>query len=84
MHLMNNFELLPDHEAGEEALVERVASLKGELLVTLRLPDGRELSTALAPARAEQLELHEGQIVAIRATGAAAPLNALPRPPRRA
>jgi len=66
MHLMNNFELVPDHEGGAEALVERVAALDGELRVTLRLGDGSELQTALAPARAEQLELHEGQIVAIR------------------
>jgi hypothetical protein len=83
MSLMNNYELLPDHEPGAEALVERVAALDGQVQVTLRLGDGTEVHTALAPPRAEQLELHEGQIVAIRTSDLAPALSAPPTPPRR-
>jgi sulfate/thiosulfate transport system ATP-binding protein len=59
--------MLPFADAGStEALVRRVGHLGFEVRVELTLQDGRELWAQVSRARAEELELHEGQILAVR------------------
>jgi sulfate/thiosulfate transport system ATP-binding protein len=59
--------ILPFADAGStEALVRRVVHLGFEVRVELTLQDGRELWAQVSRARAEELELHEGQILAVR------------------
>jgi sulfate transport system ATP-binding protein len=58
-----------DHFAEEstvEALVRRVAHLGFEVRVELTLQDGRDLWAQVTRESAEQLELREGQILAVR------------------
>lgn len=52
--------------AGAEALVERVVHLGFEVRVELKLHDGRELWAQVTREEAAQLELAEGQILAVR------------------
>jgi sulfate/thiosulfate transport system ATP-binding protein len=59
--------ILPFADAGStEALVRRVVHLGFEVRVELTLQDGRELWAQVSRARAEELELREGQILAVR------------------
>jgi sulfate/thiosulfate transport system ATP-binding protein len=59
--------ILPFADAGStEALVRRVVHLGFEVRVELTLQDGREIWAQVSRARAEELELHEGQILAVR------------------
>jgi len=59
--------ILPFADPGStEALVRRVVHLGFEVRVELTLQDGRELWAQVSRARAEELELHEGQILAVR------------------
>jgi sulfate transport system ATP-binding protein len=59
--------ILPFAEAGStEALVRRVVHLGFEVRVELTLQDGREIWAQVSRARAEELELREGQILAVR------------------
>jgi sulfate/thiosulfate transport system ATP-binding protein len=51
---------------GIEALVQRVVHLGFEVRVELTLPDGREIWAQITREAAEQLELKEGQILAVR------------------
>jgi sulfate/thiosulfate transport system ATP-binding protein len=50
----------------EEAMVERIVSLGFEIRVELALPDGSDIWAQLTREEAEQLELHEGQIVYVQ------------------
>jgi sulfate transport system ATP-binding protein len=52
--------------SGLEALVQRVVHLGFEVRVELTLPDGREIWAQVTRETAEQLELKEGQILAVR------------------
>lgn len=57
----------PDVEEGAtEALVRRVVHLGFEVRVELTLPDGRDLWAQVTRESAQQLELEEGQILAVR------------------
>jgi sulfate transport system ATP-binding protein len=59
--------ILPFADAGStEALVRRVVHLGFEVRVELTLQDGREIWAQVSRARAEELELKEGQILAVR------------------
>jgi sulfate transport system ATP-binding protein len=49
-----------------EALVKRVVHLGFEVRVELTLPDGREIWAQVTRANAQELELSEGQILAVR------------------
>jgi sulfate transport system ATP-binding protein len=49
-----------------EALIKRVVHLGFEVRVELTLPDGRELWAQVTRTSAEELELAEGQILAVR------------------
>jgi sulfate/thiosulfate transport system ATP-binding protein len=51
---------------GSEALIERVVHLGFEVRVELKLDDGRELWAQVTREEAQQLELHEGQILFVR------------------
>ena len=51
---------------GIEALVQRVVHLGFEVRVELTLPDGRDIWAQVTRETAEQLELKEGQILAVR------------------
>jgi sulfate transport system ATP-binding protein len=51
---------------GIEALVRRVVHLGFEVRVELTLPDGRDIWAQVTREAAEQLELKEGQILAVR------------------
>lgn len=51
---------------GTEALIERVVHLGFEVRVELKLQDGREIWAQVTRERAQELELHEGQILAVR------------------
>jgi sulfate transport system ATP-binding protein len=51
---------------GTEALIERVVHLGFEVRVELRLPDGRDVWAQVTREEAQQLELAEGQIRAVR------------------
>ena len=53
-------------DRGSEALVERIiAADDAGVRVELKLGDGRQVWTQLAPEQAEQLELREGQILPV-------------------
>jgi sulfate transport system ATP-binding protein len=58
--------LTEDDGTGTEALVERVAHLGFEVRVELKLEDGREVWAQVTREEAQQLELREGQILAVR------------------
>jgi sulfate transport system ATP-binding protein len=63
----HDIQLLSDPgSGGEEALVERVVHLGFEVRVELKLADGRELWAQVTRETAQQLELQEGQILALR------------------
>ena len=51
---------------GTEALIERVVHLGFEVRVELKLQDGREIWAQVTREHAQELELHEGQILAVR------------------
>jgi sulfate transport system ATP-binding protein len=57
----------------EQAVVERIIRLGFEVRVELTLGEGEAVSVQLARAEADELELREGDIVHVRATG--------PKPP---
>jgi sulfate transport system ATP-binding protein len=58
--------LAEDDGSTIEALVKRVVHLGFEVRVELTLPDGRDIWAQVTRANAEELELTEGQILAIR------------------
>jgi sulfate/thiosulfate transport system ATP-binding protein len=58
--------LAEDDGSTIEALVKRVVHLGFEVRVELTLPDGRDIWAQVTRANAEELELSEGQILAIR------------------
>jgi sulfate/thiosulfate transport system ATP-binding protein len=58
--------LAEDDGSTIEALVKRVVHLGFEVRVELTLPDGRDIWAQITRAHAEELELSEGQILAIR------------------
>jgi len=62
----HDIQLLSEEGEGEEALVERVVHLGFEVRVELKLGDGRELWAQVTRETAQQLELHEGQILTVR------------------
>ena len=49
-----------------EALVQRVVHLGFEVRVELTLPDGRDVWAQVTRESAQELELHEGQILSVR------------------
>ncbi|HEX3910251.1 MAG TPA: sulfate ABC transporter ATP-binding protein [Solirubrobacteraceae bacterium] len=49
-----------------EALIKRVVHLGFEVRVELTLPDGRDIWAQVTRANAQELELHEGQILPVR------------------
>ncbi len=63
----HDIQILPEADgSGTEALVERVVHLGFEVRVELRLNDGREVWAQVTREEAQQLELHEGQILSVR------------------
>jgi sulfate transport system ATP-binding protein len=63
----HDIQLLAESDgSGTEALVERVVHLGFEVRVELKLGDGRELWAQVTREQAQLLELHEGQILAVR------------------
>jgi hypothetical protein len=63
-------QLLGENDStGLEALVLRLVALGSELRVELRLGDGTTVWTHVSRAEAQQLELREGQILAVRLSG---------------
>jgi sulfate/thiosulfate transport system ATP-binding protein len=58
--------LAHDDGSTSEALVKRVVHLGFEVRVELTLPDGRDIWAQVTRAHAEELELSEGQILAVR------------------
>ena len=63
----HDIHVMPFAEAGSiEALVRRVVHLGFEVRVELTLQDGREIWAQVSRERAEELELKEGQILAVR------------------
>jgi sulfate transport system ATP-binding protein len=63
----HDIELLEESDGtGTEALIERVVHLGFEVRVELKLEDGREIWAQVTREQAQQLELKEGQIVAVR------------------
>src|SRR5438309_117854 len=63
----HDIQILPDDDGtGTEALVERVVHLGFEVRVELKLHDGRDVWAQVTRENAQQLELSEGQIVAVR------------------
>ena len=58
--------LAEDDGSTIEALVKRVVHLGFEVRVELTLPDGRDIWAQVTRAHAEELELSEGQILAVR------------------
>jgi hypothetical protein len=65
--------------AGVEALVVRLVALGSDWRVKLRLADGATVWGRVTSAEAQELELHEGQIIAVRLLGAAAEAPELAR-----
>jgi sulfate/thiosulfate transport system ATP-binding protein len=66
---MRSHDLEIAQQAGEdttEALVRKLMQVDSELRVELTLPDGSEVSAQLTRSAAQELELAEGQIVAVR------------------
>jgi sulfate transport system ATP-binding protein len=63
----HDVQILPDDDGGTtEALIKRVVHLGFEVRVELTLPDGREIWAQVTRDNAQELELSEGQILAIR------------------
>jgi sulfate transport system ATP-binding protein len=63
----HDIQILPEADgSGTEALVERVVHLGFEVRVELKLPDGRDIWAQVTRESAQQLELQEGQILAVR------------------
>jgi sulfate transport system ATP-binding protein len=63
----HDIQILADADAtGTEALVERVVHLGFEVRVELKLSDGREIWAQVTRERAQELELHDGQILSVR------------------
>ncbi len=63
----HDIQILPYADAGAvEALVRRVAHLGFEVRVELTLPDGRDVWAQVTRDTAAELELAEGQILAVR------------------
>jgi sulfate/thiosulfate transport system ATP-binding protein len=63
----HDIQILPEDDGtGTEALVERVVHLGFEVRVELKLHDGREIWAQVTREEAQQLELHEGQILTVR------------------
>src|ERR1700691_4818330 len=63
----HDIQILPAADAaGTEALVKRVVHLGFEVRVELKLQDGSDLWAQVTREQAEQLELSEGQILAVR------------------
>jgi sulfate transport system ATP-binding protein len=64
----HDIQILADADGGSatEALVQRVVHLGFEVRVELTLPDGRDIWAQVTRESAEQLELKEGQILAVR------------------
>jgi sulfate transport system ATP-binding protein len=58
--------LAEDDGSTIEALVKRIVHLGFEVRVELTLPDGRDIWAQVTRANAEELELSEGQILAVR------------------
>jgi sulfate transport system ATP-binding protein len=57
---------LEPNGTSEEAMVERVVHLGFEVRIELMLEDGRRVSAQVTRDEAEELELHDGQIVFVR------------------
>ncbi len=63
----HDIQILAEAEgSGIEALIQRVVHLGFEVRVELTLPDGRDIWAQVTRETAEQLELKEGQILAVR------------------
>ncbi len=63
----HDIQLLAEHDGTSiEALIKRVVHLGFEVRVELTLPDGRDVWAQVTRASAHELELHEGQILAVR------------------
>jgi sulfate/thiosulfate transport system ATP-binding protein len=63
----HDIQILAESDGGGiEALVRRVVHLGFEVRVELTLPDGRDIWAQVTRETAEQLELAEGQILAVR------------------
>jgi sulfate/thiosulfate transport system ATP-binding protein len=63
----HDIQILPEADgSGTEALVERVVHLGFEVRVELKLGDGRDIWAQVTRESAQQLELKEGQILAVR------------------
>ena len=63
----HDIQILPEAGAGTtEALVRRIVHLGFEVRVALTLPDGRDVWAQVPRDQAHELELSEGQIVAVR------------------
>ena len=63
----HDIQILPEAGAGTtEALVRRIVHLGFEVRVALTLPEGRDIWAQVPRDQAQELELSEGQIVAVR------------------
>ena len=66
----HDIQILPEgaegHEEATEAMVRRVVHLGFEVRVELTLHDGRDVWAQVTRESAQQLELEEGQILAVR------------------
>jgi sulfate transport system ATP-binding protein len=63
----HDIQILPEPDAGStEALLRRVVHLGFEVRVELTLPDGRDIWVQVTRSSAQELELTEGQILAVR------------------
>lgn len=62
----HDIQLLTDRDEGTEALVRRIVHLGFEVRVELTLQDGSEVWAQVTRDLAEQMELQEGEIVAVR------------------
>ena len=58
--------LAQDDGGATEALIKRVVHLGFEVRVELTLPDGRDIWAQVTRGTAQELELHEGQILPVR------------------
>jgi sulfate/thiosulfate transport system ATP-binding protein len=83
----HDFELmLEPNGSTDEAMIDRIVHLGFEVRVEFSLNDGRQAWAQMTRAEADQLELHEGQIVFVRPdtskvfTGDAASGDAAPEP----
>jgi len=63
----HDIQILPEPDStSTEALVQRVVHLGFEVRVELTLPDGRDVWAQVTRESAQELELHEGQILSVR------------------